>query len=195
MFENWNRYYDPGSGRYLSPEPLLQRPEYSAFMAQQGLSAPAYAYAANNPVNFVDPDGLRIAVNWGSSPQGVVNMANAIGDLLSTQVGRDLWNRLDARPETITVSHMNAIVDLTKNPPRVQLGQTARRVGGNQSCEFDARPGADADRGPSEILGHELRHAEQNLSNRNRNKRTREISSQIIDAFVGIQRAFPGLSP
>ena len=26
LHENWNRFYDPQTGRYLSPEPMLQRP-------------------------------------------------------------------------------------------------------------------------------------------------------------------------
>lgn len=57
-FENWNRYYDPENGRYLAPEPLLQSPVYLRRMAHGGMSVPTYAYAANNPLRYVDPDGL-----------------------------------------------------------------------------------------------------------------------------------------
>jgi RHS repeat-associated protein len=56
--ENWNRYYDPSTGRYLSPEPMFQSPEYVKSMAKQGMSVPAYAYAANNPMRYSDPTGL-----------------------------------------------------------------------------------------------------------------------------------------
>ena len=84
LFENWNRFYDADTGRYLSPEPLLQPrnladdpelltlpaplrqaisqmssgPGFAAAQAKLGRSVPAYAYALNNPLAFVDPDGL-----------------------------------------------------------------------------------------------------------------------------------------
>ena len=57
LFENWNRFYDPAIGRYLSPEPLLQSPNYVRMMAQSGHSVPTYAYALNNPIGYVDRDG------------------------------------------------------------------------------------------------------------------------------------------
>ncbi|WP_410477871.1 RHS repeat-associated core domain-containing protein [Myxococcus sp. MxC21-1] len=57
LFENWNRYYDPSIGRYLQPESLLEDPEFVKGMAQRGLSTPAYGYALNNPMHFVDPTG------------------------------------------------------------------------------------------------------------------------------------------
>lgn len=44
--------------RYLAPEPMLERPEAAKSRAQDGLSTPVYAYAANNPVANVDEDGL-----------------------------------------------------------------------------------------------------------------------------------------
>ncbi|MDP1823788.1 MAG: RHS repeat-associated core domain-containing protein, partial [Archangium sp.] len=70
--ENWNRYFDPLSGRYLSPEPLLQSPAYVRRMAQSGMSVPTYAYALNNPLKYIDPNGLGAldsmvsAFMWGT---------------------------------------------------------------------------------------------------------------------------------
>lgn len=47
-------------GRYLSPEPLLQSPEFVRSMAENGYSTPTYAYALNNPVRHTDPTGLAV---------------------------------------------------------------------------------------------------------------------------------------
>ncbi len=56
--ENWNRYYDPSTGRYLSPEPLLQNPNWVALQLEMGRQVPAYSYALNNPIANVDRNGL-----------------------------------------------------------------------------------------------------------------------------------------
>ncbi len=56
--ENWNRFYDPVTGRYLSPEPMLQSSMYVRRMAQRGRSVPTYAYAFNNPLRYTDRTGL-----------------------------------------------------------------------------------------------------------------------------------------
>ena len=48
------RIYDPSIGRFLSPDPVLQFPNFT-----QGLNP--YAYALNNPLRFVDPDGYSLA--------------------------------------------------------------------------------------------------------------------------------------
>ena len=44
---NWNRYYDPRTGRYLTPDPI----------GLEGGIDP-YVYTENDPVNRVDPKGL-----------------------------------------------------------------------------------------------------------------------------------------
>jgi len=72
---NYHRYYDPRTGRYLTPDPLhlgnlqIARQNYqTAFIGtllyQYGLSNPQvlnfYPYCLNDPVNSVDPYGLIV---------------------------------------------------------------------------------------------------------------------------------------
>ncbi|WAM28258.1 RHS repeat-associated core domain-containing protein [Myxococcus sp. NMCA1] len=52
------RYYASGLGRFLQPEPLAQSPGYLLASALQGNAVEAYAYAGNNPLRYVDPDGM-----------------------------------------------------------------------------------------------------------------------------------------
>lgn len=90
LFENWNRYYDPGTGRYMQPEPMLAIPQVVLMAATQGHSLPAYAYALNNPINFTDatgniPDSLRVGL-WTRIATG--NIAGAI-NFYTAQTGRD----------------------------------------------------------------------------------------------------------
>jgi len=52
---NWNRYYDPRTGRYLTPDPI----------GLEGGIDP-YVYTENDPVNYSDPEGLLgLAVQAG----------------------------------------------------------------------------------------------------------------------------------
>jgi RHS repeat-associated protein len=44
---NWHRYYDPSTGRYLTPDPI-----------GLGGGINPYVYVQNDPVNLVDPEGL-----------------------------------------------------------------------------------------------------------------------------------------
>jgi hypothetical protein len=52
---------------YLQPEPLLQSPYYALISAMEGYSAPTYAYARNNPVHWVDDNGLQAVDSFTSS--------------------------------------------------------------------------------------------------------------------------------
>jgi len=49
LYYNWNRYYDPKTGRYLTPDPIGQEGGINLFL-----------YVANNPLNSADPFGLEI---------------------------------------------------------------------------------------------------------------------------------------
>ena len=62
---NWNRYYDPQSGRYLSKDP-----------ARDGTNC--YVYANDNPLGFTDPDGLRVLGNPYVS--GALKVIGGIGE-------------------------------------------------------------------------------------------------------------------
>jgi RHS repeat-associated protein len=54
---NYHRYYDPKTGRYLSPDPIGQAGGINLF-----------AYAKNNPVRFIDLMGLDVfATCWYTS--------------------------------------------------------------------------------------------------------------------------------
>jgi RHS repeat-associated protein len=60
---NWHRFYDPETGRYISADPI-------------GLAGGMnlYAYVENNPINYIDPEGLFVwgipayeAIKWGGA--------------------------------------------------------------------------------------------------------------------------------
>ena len=73
---NWHRYYDPNTGRYLSPDPLVSsigrslEKANSFIMIEDGKAVPispeqfnafindAFIYANNNPLLYIDPTGL-----------------------------------------------------------------------------------------------------------------------------------------
>ncbi|GEM_PF-4317561 len=66
---NWHRYYDPGTGRYLTPDPI-----------GLGGGVNLYGYVGGNPINRSDPFGLIELILVGSNvknPDFFTNIANA----------------------------------------------------------------------------------------------------------------------
>ncbi len=54
---NWHRFYDPTTGRYISADPIG---------LEGGLNL--YSYANQNPVNFIDPEGLKTCGSGWNEP-------------------------------------------------------------------------------------------------------------------------------
>lgn len=63
------RIYDPVVGRFLTPDPFVQAPNFT-----QSLNR--YAYCLNNPLSLVDPSGYSwISHNWKSIVSATVGIA------------------------------------------------------------------------------------------------------------------------
>lgn len=54
---NYHRYYDPKTGRYLTPDPI----------GLLGMDPNLYGYVLNNPINLIDPEGLFNPIKGASA--------------------------------------------------------------------------------------------------------------------------------
>lgn len=75
LFEMVNmdgRMYDPVLGRFLSPDPYVQTPDFT-----QGLNR--YSYCLNNPLSLIDPTGYSwLSDNWKSLVAAAVGIAVSV---------------------------------------------------------------------------------------------------------------------
>jgi RHS repeat-associated protein len=89
-----SRHYLPELGRWVSPDPLLlyEEPEH---LAEAPGQANPYAYAANDPVDAIDPDGNFAQAIAGALVGGAAGLAsNVLGQF---REGRDIdWTRAAA---------------------------------------------------------------------------------------------------
>ncbi|NDY43612.1 RHS repeat-associated core domain-containing protein, partial [Dissulfurirhabdus thermomarina] len=67
---NWRRYYDPSTGRYITPDPI-------------GLSGGVnlFSYVQNNPINYIDPYGLEMRDIPGAIVTSFSGAANSLTDI------------------------------------------------------------------------------------------------------------------
>ncbi|MBO4719364.1 MAG: VCBS repeat-containing protein [Prevotella sp.] len=77
------RMYDPVTGRFLSPDPYVQAPDFT-----QGLNR--YSYCLNNPLSLIDPTGYSwLSDNWKSllaATVGIVVSAVTMGSVTPVAV-------------------------------------------------------------------------------------------------------------
>lgn len=80
------RLYDPAAGRFLSPDPFVQMPDFSQNFNR-------YSYAMNNPFAYVDEDGefVLLAVGIAAGIGAVVNVATHWKDIKSVGGWKGFW--------------------------------------------------------------------------------------------------------
>lgn len=68
------RLYDPWLGRFLSPDPYVQAPDFTQ-------SFNRYSYCWNNPLRYVDENGEWIHIVIGAAIGGTINLLANLGNV------------------------------------------------------------------------------------------------------------------
>ncbi|MEM6533404.1 MAG: RHS repeat-associated core domain-containing protein [Myxococcota bacterium] len=69
LHQNWYRYYDPNTGRYISEDPLVRQ--------VPGFIQSAFSFVESNPLRHVDPDGR---IFFPSDPASAATLADLASD-------------------------------------------------------------------------------------------------------------------
>jgi RHS repeat-associated protein len=170
------RYYGSRIGRFTTTDPV--------YTWSENLVDPQrwnrYAYARNNPLRYVDPDGREIALASNLSKGDAKFLVNALTEIAARPTGRDALTTLINDPNTIVfgVGNVNdpakveaarkgetvgltfgttTFLDPTTNEVNVTIDRQALR-------EFASRTKPSIDSRGVTSTGHEIYHARDALS-------------------------------
>ena len=118
LYYNWNRYYDPSTGRYITSDPI-------------GLSGGVntYGYAHQNPILFYDENGKLAGQASGAIIGGV---SGFIGGYVSS--GRSISSALRGAASSAVLGSINHLSGLTG----VLLGGSVGNIIGQAHGNYDA---------------------------------------------------------
>ncbi|MDP2276020.1 MAG: RHS repeat-associated core domain-containing protein [Archangium sp.] len=167
--ENWHRYYDPFSGRYLSPEPMLQKPAYVRLRASDGQAMATYAYAGNNPVRWSDSTGLDFGGDKGTCTADTLKIIEKLRNKLrSGSIKSRRCKKLfdDVGLSELANSDAMHTIFCRKEKGKQECPGAYESVGGdacasadpeNYCVRVDEKPPKGCP-GIPELVGHELTH-------------------------------------
>lgn len=94
LFENWHRYYDASTGRYLEPDSIWRDPESVRGSLNAGYLPPVFAYSLNNPMGATDPTGEHWVPQDSGGAAWVAGLKSA---------APEVYNLIEQDPRDVTV--------------------------------------------------------------------------------------------
>jgi len=79
------RYYASSMGRWLSPDPINLT---NARLMNPANTLNKYAYGANNPLKYVDPDGKDITIYYRAPSGGIADFGHVMLGVLNQNTGK-----------------------------------------------------------------------------------------------------------
>jgi len=162
-YYNWNRWYLPGVGRYLEPDPLALG---GGFNTPYGVDW--YGYANQNPLSTIDQEGLSGSRPGGPyhPPEGVRLKCTPLDSCSTLMAKMDQfkrmidshtgWDRNSCKPNGGS-RHVDEIDDLWNGYARCQAEYASRCDGGSPVFVPIPSPFPDADPIPYPVPGYPRR--------------------------------------
>ncbi|MBL8914370.1 MAG: RHS repeat-associated core domain-containing protein [Archangium sp.] len=144
LYENGHRFYDPELGRYTAPEPIQRDPYSHVLYAYAGHSLPAYSYALNNPVHFVDFNGRDPAAYGDAIVEGQLMFEGKM--TMQDQANRSLGVGAGAALGLATLASISAFASLLPAAPALSMcgGDAAKRLAESAARRGVPWPGFEA---------------------------------------------------